>query len=248
MVDDDAIPRPDWIARIHDRFQADPSLGGLGGPDWIEGQEVAPEQRPTVVGLIQWFGRRIGNHHRGCTTPVTVEWLKGANMSFRREALHGNWFGRFLRGPAAQFGEDFGVSLHAKRAGWTLLYDPAVKVDHYPGKLMAGVDHRALTDPSSLADASHNETVVMLGYLPRFRRIAFLLWSTLVGTKLLPGGAMAVYLLVTRWQVSAINRCRIVWRGRLEGWRTWRASQREVTDDGPGVTAGLVDRHTPTAV
>ena len=81
-----------------------------------------------------------------------------------------------------------------RRSGWRLVYDPAVAVDHYPGELMAGVDHRGLADRPSLADAAHNETVAMLDYLPPLRRAVFLVWATLVGTRLLPGAVVATLL------------------------------------------------------
>lgn len=244
MTDDDTMPRPDWVARIRDRFAADPALGGLGGPDWIGGCEVPPEERASVVGTVQWWGRRVGNHHRGAHQPLLVEWLKGANMSFRREALHGTRFGRHLRGTAAQFGEDFAVSLHVKRSRWKLIYDPAVCVDHCPGELMAGTDHRGLRDTASLVDACHNETVVLLDYLPPLRRLAFLAWSAVVGTRLLPGALMAFYLLLTRGQLSAFKRCQVVLRGRRAGWRTWQAArQRPVPDR----VVSIADQHHTTS-
>lgn len=225
MTDDDTIPRPEWLARIHARFSADAELGGLGGPDWIAGHETPETGRAAEVGRIRWWGRRVGNHHHGSRGPVRVEWLKGANMAFRREALRGIRFGRLLRGNAAQFGEDFAVSLELASGRWKLGYDPAVAVDHFPGHLPGVGDHRTLTDPVSLADASHNETVVLLGYLTPLRRAAFLLWAALVGTRLLPGVLVAVYLLVTQRRLSALGRCAVVCRGRLDGWRTWRAAR-----------------------
>lgn len=234
MTDDDTVPRPEWLERIHQRFTSDPALGGLGGPDWIYGRETAPEARATVVGRIQWWGRRLGNHHRGSREALPVEWLKGANMSFRREALRSVRFGRLLRGKAAQFGEDFAVSLEVASAGWRLLYDPAVAVDHFPGVLPGGSDHRALTDPVSLKDASHNETVVLLGYLPPLRRAGFLLWAFAVGTRLLPGALMAVYLLTTQRRAEPLWRCYLVWRGRLAGWRTWRTARVMTRPAGQG--------------
>lgn len=225
MTDDDTMPRPEWLARIHARFSADAGLGGLGGPDWIGGFETPEEGRSAEVGRIRWWGRRVGNHHRGARLPVRVEWLKGANMTFRREAIRGIRFGRLLKGTAAQFGEDFAVSLELASGRWKLEYDPAVAVDHFPGELPGVGDHRALTDPVSLADASHNETVVLLGYLTPLRRVAFLLWGTLVGTRLLPGVLVAAYQLVTQRRRSALVRCAVVCQGRLDGWRTWRSNQ-----------------------
>lgn len=246
MTDDDTVPHADWLMTIHDRFEADPRLGGLGGPDWIGGQGLPLDERAQIVGKLQWWGRRVGNHHRGAPAPLVVEWLKGANMSFRREALAGVRFGRLLRGGAAQFAEDFAVSLQVKRAGWKLIYDPAVCVDHFPGPLTAGVDHRSLKDTRSLADASHNETVVLLEHLPPFRRTVFLIWSIAVGTRLLPGAMMVGYLLATRGQRDAISRCRTVWQGRLAGWRTWRSSPVESVRTPPVVVPD--HRQTPSTV
>ena len=224
MTDDDTVPRPEWLVRINDRFESDPSLGGLGGPDWIGGKETAEPDRAEVVGRIRWWGRRVGNHHRGSRAALEVEWLKGANMAFRREAIRDIRFGRQLRGRAAQFGEDFAVSLELAAGRWKLIYDPAVAVDHFPGDLPGTGDHRGLSDPVSLEDASHNETLVLLGYLTPVRRLAFLLWATVVGTRLLPGGLIAVYLVITQGRAAALMRCAVVFRGRIAGWRTWQST------------------------
>ena len=223
MIDDDTAPHPAWLATIVARFADDASLGGVGGPDWFRGEIVPASARPTVVGKVQWWGRRVGNHHLGATRAVTVEWLKGANMSFRRDLLGHIPFGQGLRGGGAQFAEDVAFSLRIRREGHTLLYDPAVAVDHFPGVLTAGVDHRRLADKASLADAAHNETVAMLDYLSAPRRQVFLAWALLVGTQLLPGLAIAVYLTL-RGERSAFERCRTIWRGRRDGLRTWKSS------------------------
>lgn len=239
MTDDDTVAWADWLAAIHERFAADSTLGGLGGPDWINGQIIPPHRQAEVVGVVQWWGRCIGNHHRGSRVPLSVEWLKGANMSFRREALRGLRFGRLLRGRRVQFGEDFMLSSSVKRAHWKLLYDPAVMVDHYPGELTAGTDHRALPDSKSLMDAAHNETVALLEYLPPPRRLGFLLWSLALGTRLLPGAVMALYLALRQGRMGVIGRCLTVWRGRTAGWKTWHQASATPAnslrfDAGPG--------------
>ena len=116
------------------------------------------------------------------------------------------------------------------------MYDPAIWVDHFPGALTSGVDHRKLPDTRALTDACHNETVVLLKYLPPVRRAAFLAWSSLIGTRLLPGCLMAVYLLATRAQARAFTRCFAMLRGRLAGYHTWRGSLAPVSRNR---TAGL---------
>lgn len=222
MTDDDAAPRRDFLTRIRTHFVADPALGGLGGPDWIGGFEVPEPARPERVGVVRWWGWRIGEHHRGARATQAVEWLKGANMSFRREAIRHTRFGRGLRGNSAQFGEDVALSLEVHRAGWKLVYDPAVAVDHYPGRLPPGTDHRSLEDQQSLLDGTFNETVLLLEYLKPPGRVVFLLWTILVGTRLLPGPLMGVYLLLTTGSVGGLRRSRTVVRGRFTGWWAWR--------------------------
>jgi cellulose synthase/poly-beta-1,6-N-acetylglucosamine synthase-like glycosyltransferase len=179
----------------------------------------------------------VGNHHNGAREVMTVEWLKGANMAFRREALHGIRFGRYLRGPEAQYAEDLGVSLEVAARGWKLIYDPAVAVDHYPGTLPGVGDHRSLTDLPSLAHASHNETVILLGYLTPLRRLAFLLWSAFIGTRLMPGSLMALFLMATKRRPEVLIRARVVLRGRLAGWRTWWSTRRILPVASPAAAA-----------
>jgi glycosyltransferase involved in cell wall biosynthesis len=233
MTDDDTAARHDFLARIRTRFVADPSLGGLGGPDWIGGIELPDRDRPEQVGLVRWWGRQVGNHHRGAQTAQVVQWLKGANMSFRREALAHARFGRGLRGHAAQFGEDIALSLQVHRSGWKLIYDPAVAVDHYPGALHHGRDHRTLRDDRSLMDGAFNETVLLLDYLSFPGRMAFLAWNLFVGTRLLPGPLMGLYLLLTTGSPTVFHRALMVLRGRISGWSAWRRQQRHVVASQP---------------
>lgn len=237
MIDDDAIPRPDWLATIAARFTADAALSGIGGPDWTGGVTRPAHERPAVVGRVQWWGRRIGHHHLGSRVPMTVEWLKGANMAFRRSALRGITLGDGLRGDGAQFAEDVALSLAVTRRGGRLRYDPAVAVDHYPGQLVAGSDHRALGDRQSLSDAAHNDTVATLEYLPPLRRLVFLVWSVLIGTRLLPGLGLGLFLAAPHSR-AALRRCAVVVRGRWSGWQTWRHHHR--TPDPDHLTICLV--------
>ncbi|HEY3933470.1 MAG TPA: glycosyltransferase [Gemmatimonadales bacterium] len=224
FVDDDVVVRPGWVAALRRAFREYPAVGGVGGPDWIDGDDTPATPMPRRTGAVQWFGRRIGNHHRGAPSPRVVTWLKGANMAFRRDAIAGLRFGMGLRGDAAQFAEDVQLSLQVRRRGWQLRYDPCVAVDHYPGPMADGHDHRTLGDDRSLHDAAHNETVALLGFLSWPRRLAFMAWSFGVGTRLLPGLAAAVMTRGTR--NDHLHRMMTVWRARQEGWRSWRQLQR----------------------
>ncbi|RMF68041.1 MAG: glycosyltransferase, partial [Cyanobacteria bacterium J069] len=132
FTDDDAAPHADWLQRIEAHFLADPNLGGLGGRDRVQHLPESLVGRPCTVGKLQWFGRPIGNHHLGLGAARPVDFLKGVNMSVRRAAIAHRRFDTRMRGTGAQVHFELAFSLALRRAGWTLVYDPAVLVDHYP--------------------------------------------------------------------------------------------------------------------
>ena len=40
-----------------------------------------------LVGIVQWFGRIVHNHHLGIRVAPDIDILKGVNMSFRAAAV-----------------------------------------------------------------------------------------------------------------------------------------------------------------
>ena len=112
FIDDDAVPRPDWLRRLVRHFD-DPEVGGVGGRDYIARPEVP--NMPTVdVGRVTRWGKVIGNHHRGTGEPRSVMVLKAAGMAFRRHALA---LPTGLRGAGAQPHFEVAMSLSAIRRG-----------------------------------------------------------------------------------------------------------------------------------
>jgi GT2 family glycosyltransferase len=195
MVDDDAVPHPDWAARILEHFQRDDRLGGLGGRDRCHDGTGFDDTRASVVGRLQWFGRTVGNHHRGFGDPREVDILKGANMSYRATVFARCRFDVHLRGIGAQPNEDMRFSLQVKSAGWKLVYDPQVLVDHYPHerqekRFYSGV--QPVTNPEAYKELAYNEVAAIWENLSAVRRVAFVLWSLLVGTGVSPGLVQAV--------------------------------------------------------
>lgn len=92
ITDDDTAPRPDWLARIEAHFASDARIGGVGGRDWVHhttpnGDCWIEDDSQETVGKLVWWGRLIGGHHLGVGPARDVEFLKGANMSYRRAAL-----------------------------------------------------------------------------------------------------------------------------------------------------------------
>jgi cellulose synthase/poly-beta-1,6-N-acetylglucosamine synthase-like glycosyltransferase len=223
ITDDDAAPRPEWLARIEQHFLADPQVGGVGGKDWCyQSGQMITETR-AVVGQMQWYGRLIGNHNMGTDAAREVEFLKGANMSYRRTAIAGLQFETRLRGKGAQVHNDLAFSLSLKKAGWKLIYDPAVEVDHYHAQRL---DHgqRSEFNYAATVDSLHNETLALLDYLSPIRRVIYLIWAVLIGVRHRRGILQCFrFLPVEGW--LAVNKSLAGIVGRWRGWQTWKRNQ-----------------------
>ncbi|MEH2464459.1 glycosyltransferase family 2 protein [Nostoc sp.] len=217
ITDDDAAPHPDWLERIAAYFTCDSRLGGLGGRDWIHhGSKLENESR-LVVGQLQWFGRVIGNHHLGVGEPREVDVLKGVNMSFRKEAIGQLRFDERMRGTGAQVHFEMAFTLALKRAGWKIIYDPNVAVDHYPAQRF-DEDQRNNFNEIAFINLVHNETLVLLEHLPFIRRIVFLFWAVFVGTCDSLGFVQWLRFLPSQGQLAG-KKLLASWRGRWQGYK-----------------------------
>ncbi len=212
ITDDDAAPHPNWLERIEQHFEANPNVGGVGGRDYIRNGQVYGES--AIVGKVQWFGREIGNHHRGVGPARYVDVLKGANMSYRMSAVRSFEFDTRLLGAGAQICNDMSFSLRLRRRGWRLLYDPAVAVDHFCAERLED-DKRFSRSPAAVRNEAHNETVAILEYLPSPRWAVFLAWSVLVGHRSLPGVVQCLRFAAK--DRSVWSAFKPVVRGRLLG-------------------------------
>lgn len=220
ITDDDAAPHTDWLERIEAHFLSDSRIGGVGGRDWVYHGTELEEGIREVVGRVQWFGRTIGDHHLGVGGPREVEIFKGANMSFRGTALANLRFDERLRGIGAQAHNDLGFCLAVKRAGWTLIYDPQVGIDHFPAQRF-DEDQRYKFNEVALINAVHNETLILLEYLSSLPRVIFLFWAILVGTRSTPGFIQWLRFLPGEGAWAG-QKFLAVLRGRWQGWQTWR--------------------------
>ncbi|MFI5310982.1 MAG: glycosyltransferase family 2 protein [Gemmatimonadales bacterium] len=235
LTDDDAEPRSDWVERIEAGF-ADPRVAGVGGRDW---QPLERGNRE-IVGRVQWFGRVVGNHHLGAGPPRDVDVLKGVDCAFRASLLRQSRFDDRLAGNGAQMFWELALCLPLRRAGWRLVYDPAIAVEHHIAPRHDDDQrHRGVFAAAPQADAVHNETLVLLEHQRGAARVAFVAWALLVGTRLEPGLAQLPRLLLTGDR-HALARWIATLNGRLRGWRRWRAGAGDAKtrvpppDRGPG--------------
>jgi GT2 family glycosyltransferase len=197
ITDDDAAPYPDWLVRIERHYLADAAVGCVGGRDYVAGCEEPAATGP--VGRVSWFGRTIGRHHLGCGPARCVDFLKGANLSFRRSAIGELRFDERLRGSGAQVHNDLAFTLALRRRGWKVVYDPAVAVDHYPG-VRFDLDRRDQRSEKAVMDRAYNETLTLLEYLPWPAGIAFLVWAIAAGKRDAPG--LLVFVRLARFDAS----------------------------------------------
>ena len=235
FIDDDTMPHRDWLERIVPYFAVDPTLGGLGGKDRIHDGTSFNDRAVHDVGRIQWFGRVVGNHHLGVGAARTVDFLKGANMSFRTAAFRDIQFDARLRGTGAQTSEDLVFSAAVRRAGWKLVYDPRIVVDHFLGKreeIRHYADIATVKDKQGFLNFAFNEVVAVWDELPASRLVAFALWSFTVGTGICPGLLQAVRF-TPKLGVSSWRRFALAQTGKLDAFIELGLRQRGVLPRGP---------------
>jgi hypothetical protein len=220
ITDDDAVAAPDWLARLERHYAADERLGAVGGRDRVHVSDGVLDGAAREVGRLWWYGRLIANHHIGVGRPRPVHVLKGANMSFRMAALDGIRPDGRLLGHGAQVHFELGLCLPLTRGGWTVLYDPALVVDHYPAPRF---DEDARGGPSLRAQANtaHNELYLLLRWLPAWRKPIALAYAFLVGSRRAPGLLLLPERLAREGDYAAVaRRFRAAQRGRAEAVAT----------------------------
>ena len=233
MTDDDAAPHPDWLERITGHFLVNARVGGVGGRDHIFMGERRDDWPPAArVGTSTWYGRTYGNHNAGFGPAREVESLKGVCMAFRRAAIGSLRFDRRLRGQGAQVANEYLFGGAIRRAGWILIYDPAIGVDHFPATRHDS-DDRGQIDHLALRDMMHNATLGYLEYLPLSRTLAILLNHTFWGARSQPGllaaiahslrGRKQMWLGLREVIAGEIEAIRTSWRTRKDGVAERRA-------------------------
>jgi len=128
-TDDDVIVPSDWVAKITAAFDADPRLGLLYGQVLIPRALDTEVASGMIVPSLCWEERtRLFNADRNLRV-----WGMGANMAIRRRAFEDvGGFDELLGGGAPlRSSQDFDYCLRTYRAGWAVVLEPTVTVDHY---------------------------------------------------------------------------------------------------------------------
>lgn len=215
FTDDDCRPHPAWIARLRAHFLSDERIGAVGGRDIVHEDGAPSTLAARAVGQITWFGRLRGNHH-AISARQDVQFLKGANMAYRREVLAG--FDERLRGDGAQVHNDLKASLEVWSAGHRIIWDPAVIVDHHPAP--RADEPRAGQSLASVRKTAHNEVYALMSLRPRRVALVAVSYCFVVGTKTAPGILLLPYLVLKRSDLQPGPHFLATLLGRLEGLAT----------------------------
>jgi glycosyltransferase involved in cell wall biosynthesis len=189
FTDDDAEPALDWLERIEASF-ADPSVGAVGGRDWIQlpGEPALFQPAPASrVGVLTWYGALYGNHHRPLHGhSQKVMFLKGVNMAFRRRALGSYRIDTRLRGSGAQVGSEMDLCSQTRQAGFDVLFDDRILVKHYSSPRAAGDDRNELVG-SVFPDICFNNHYLIAKRFSLGRALAHFCNERLLGSRSIPG-------------------------------------------------------------
>jgi GT2 family glycosyltransferase len=217
ITDDDAAPRRDWIERMLTTFAQSAEIGGVGGRDFMYRNGVLQSGRAKIVGKVPAIGRHEGNHHLGYGAAREVDILKGVNNAYRLAALKPIGFDTRLRGSGAQIYWELGLGLALRRAGWKLIYDPNILVDHYLAQRF-DEDQREGFNALALENAAYNDGLLRMEKLSQPLRVVYLAWAFLIGTRFLPG-LVQVVRFFPRQRTLVVSKMIAGIRGRLAAWK-----------------------------
>lgn len=165
FLDDDAVARPDWLARVRDAFAAHPDAGVVGGR--IVLAPPAPRPRWAVPSWGRYWSEhatdfddvRIANHW--------WDYPFGANWSAPRRVLlaAGGFRTAYGRtGEGAAGGEEIVAAALIARLGFSVVVDPAAEVLHRPEAARFTLGHVWRRIRSAKREELAQERA---GYIPR---------------------------------------------------------------------------------
>jgi N-acetylglucosaminyl-diphospho-decaprenol L-rhamnosyltransferase len=168
FLNPDARITPGDADRLAGVIERDPACGAAGPRIVFEGDgttQHSVRREPTVASAFaealflhhlfrnsDWATENV--QHREQEPVADAPWLIGAALCVRRTAFAqvGGWDERFF-----MYGEDADLGLRLREAGWTLRYEPAVKVLHIGRASSTGSTHAAMRAESRLTYARAHE-------------------------------------------------------------------------------------------
>ena len=247
LVDDDAIPRNDWLLRLEEDFD-DPRIGGIGGKviNHVEKHKGFDFDRPEIEtpGKLSWFGRsgKFGPLVEANGDLYEADCFVGCNMAFRTQALVDAVDMTLNGGSAISYETD--IALSARRQGFRVFYDPQAVVDHYP--LPRQIDIQRGWNAKECFWYAHNLTYICFKHLRWYGKLLFLLYFFIGGTWGCPGPMTYLLSLIRARHTSWRQQLLPALRGRLAGLTTYLLKNAHQVND--IMNSDIVnERHPSTA-
>ena len=124
-IDDDAIPPSDWVRKIKANLCMT-ELGAIGGRDIQPGNFPGTKR----VGVVSKFGKVIGNHEKVSSIRDEVDFLKGVNMTIRKEAFP---IISVMKGEGPEPHWEIFLCRKLSKRGLKIIFDSSLCVQHNPG-------------------------------------------------------------------------------------------------------------------
>jgi glycosyltransferase involved in cell wall biosynthesis len=218
QIDDDSIPREDWLLRFEMDFKS-PLIGGIGGAV-ISHKAKASNfgyDRPTLESpsKLSWFGRSGKHRNLGNSDNdlLDADCFIGTNMAFRKRALEGTIDMKLNAGSAISYETD--IALSVKEKGFQLYFDPKAIVDHFPGPRSSGTK-RGWNSGECFVYA-HNLTYTCFKHLKWYGKLGFIVYFFLWGSWGCPGPMTLILGFCSRRRASFEQQFIPSMKGRLAG-------------------------------
>lgn len=182
FVDDDVVVSKNWLERIIENYDACPRIAGVGGR--VLGAEEQRVPKPTrfsrlydalfyrgvrkmAIGKICQSGETTRNFHLDCGHPISVDYILGCNMSFRKELAESiGGFDENYQPQGYLFEPDLCIRL--KHKGYTIIFDPSAVVYHHETPKGTG-GTRKLSDTNLRAKGIfHGHSAIVYFFLKNF--------------------------------------------------------------------------------
>jgi glycosyltransferase involved in cell wall biosynthesis len=218
QIDDDSIPREDWLLRIEKDFKS-PLIGGIGGTIY-DHRDIVWNFRPSHPNILfpsklSWYGRsgKFG-HAFTCGDGLhAADCFLGSNMAFRKEAIKDTIDMNLNGGSAISYETDIALSVKAK--GFRLYFDPKAIVDHYPGPRSI-VPKRGWNSGECFVYA-HNLTYTCFKHLKWYGKLGFFIYFFLGGAWGCPGPMTFILSVISGRGASFGQQFVPSMKGRLAG-------------------------------
>jgi GT2 family glycosyltransferase len=214
FTDPYTIPYENWIQKIIETYKSDKNIGAVGGMDEIyRYNKLVPPKSVKHIGKLTFYGRLIGNHHSFVNTVEEIDFLKGSNMSFRKDLMT-----NFDEQIIGFYWWEQPVCLKIKSSGHKLIYNPDIKIKHFKNKDLTDTEKAIFLH-------SKNTTYLILKYGFKVRKPLFLFYTFLIGQTHSPGILKATFSAPL---INCISLLVTSMRGKVRGIRLFLSTKNKI--------------------